>query len=61
MIGIPRGTSRNLVIILTGSRNERAVLVVFAAPVLHMSLALIVNASGQTFGAERDIEPRRFR
>jgi hypothetical protein len=25
------------------------------------SLALIGNASGQTFGAERDIEPRRFR
>jgi hypothetical protein len=25
------------------------------------SLALIGNAAGQTFGAERDIDPRRFR
>jgi hypothetical protein len=26
-----------------------------------LSLALIGNAAGQTFGAERDIDPRRFR
>jgi hypothetical protein len=26
-----------------------------------LSLALIGNASRQTFGAERDVEPRRFR
>jgi hypothetical protein len=25
------------------------------------SLALIGNASGQNFGAERDLDPRRFR
>jgi hypothetical protein len=36
-------------------------LVVIGGPTPGWSLALIGNASGQTFWAEGDLDPRRFR